>query len=99
MIEPKTYVINSNNTITITGNWDVNILKSVQFRFTYTQNSLFAALPSDTLSGAISENKITIKSPVKLNSESISGISVDITFNGINYHSLKFNSTIRMKKN
>jgi hypothetical protein len=88
-IEPKIYVLNSNNLINITANWNVNLLKNVKFRFKYSTNALFVdALDSDVIVGKITDNQITVTPLVKKGT--LSSILVEFTFNDLNYHSLAF---------
>jgi hypothetical protein len=92
-IQPKTYVLNSNNIINVTGNWNFDIIKNVKFRFKYSSTTLFSeTIPSDILLGTIQTNALIVTPNTK--KQNILAMSVEFTFNEINYHPLKFNQSL-----
>jgi hypothetical protein len=97
-IEPSNVVMNKKGQLTLNGNWNTNLIKQVTFRFTFTNSSVLFSNEKivSFVNGEIGEDKLTVDIPEM--DFTASDISVDVSFNAVNFHPLNFNSKIQLYK-
>jgi hypothetical protein len=93
-IEPRNIVINKKSQIVLNGNWNMNLISKVVFKFTYTNSSTLFANEKmvSIVDGTISSNQLKVNVPIV--GGSVSDLSVEVSLNGINFHPLAFDSKL-----